>query len=390
MEGAAGLGKRARIAVAPGPGICFHRVASVGGFIPGALMKKRMVSIPAAVLVSAAALTARALEPGDKAPSLAGVAEWINGGAVDPAAPDGRHVYVVEFWATWCGPCRVTMPHLDELQKKHAARAVFVGITDEPAETVRPFLEKLPVTYRIGLDTKKAATAAYMEGVEGIPHAFIVGTNGLVAWAGHPLDGLETALEGVLEGSYDPARARALRDRRDGLLELIQDGRIREALTAIDTSLADDPRSMELNQMKAGLLMNEGDREGLRAHLNAMLDAYRDAPLELNELAWMIAAPSPIPLEFRDPEVAWKAANRAAELTDRRDAAVLDTLAMVQYSIGRIDDAIRTQEEALALAEDDEKAEVRRRLDFYGDVRRLRAAVDAAPGASAPVPAPAP
>ena len=65
------------------------------------------------------------LHVGDPAPPIS-VMKWLKGTPVD--LKDGK-VHVVEFWATWCGPCKVGMPHLSELAHKFAGQVVFSGIS---------------------------------------------------------------------------------------------------------------------------------------------------------------------------------------------------------------------------------------------------------------------
>jgi thiol-disulfide isomerase/thioredoxin len=62
------------------------------------------------------------------------VAKWIKGKPVQRFEP-GK-VYVVEFWATWCGPCRRSIPHLTELAKKFKGKVTFIGVSiwGEPAQ----------------------------------------------------------------------------------------------------------------------------------------------------------------------------------------------------------------------------------------------------------------
>ncbi|MEZ6318750.1 MAG: thioredoxin family protein [Phycisphaerales bacterium] len=62
---------------------------------------------------------------GSAAPKLS-LAQFVKGESVNGFEKD--HVYVVEFWATWCGPCRAAFPHLSEMQKKFTDKATFVGV----------------------------------------------------------------------------------------------------------------------------------------------------------------------------------------------------------------------------------------------------------------------
>jgi thiol-disulfide isomerase/thioredoxin len=141
---------------------------------------------------------------GMPAPAL-NVADWVKGQAVDLKEGKGKTVYVVEFWATWCPPCRASIPHLTELQKKFKDKGVTViGVSDEKVSTVKPFVNKMgpKMEYTVAVDKDQKTSGAYMGafGVDGIPHAFVVDKTGAIVWHGHPMDGLDKAIEAVLEG----------------------------------------------------------------------------------------------------------------------------------------------------------------------------------------------
>jgi len=139
---------------------------------------------------------------GDPAPPLASL-EWVKNGPVEMKPGT---VYVVEFWATWCPPCRVSIPHLTELQHKYKDRnLVIVGISTEKVDKVRPFVEQKgsEMDYAVAVDTGEAVSRGYMDafGRNTIPSAFVVDANGKIVWVGHPMDNMDAVIERTLAGA---------------------------------------------------------------------------------------------------------------------------------------------------------------------------------------------
>ena len=185
-----------------------------------------MKKLPA--IITSAALSATALfaaELGDAAKPL-DIKDWVKGGPVDLASGKGKTIYVVEFWATWCPPCRTSIPHLTEMQKKFKEKGVvFIGVSSEKTEVVKKFVEKMGDTmdYTVAVDGGKTSEG-YMEayGISGIPHAFIVDKAGKIIWHGHPMDQLEETLTKVAEGRYDISTAKKQAEAATKLREYIE------------------------------------------------------------------------------------------------------------------------------------------------------------------------
>jgi thiol-disulfide isomerase/thioredoxin len=125
----------------------------------------------------------------------AGVMDWYNGvkvGARLPAydtqylgAPpaEGAKLLLIDFWATWCAPCREEFPHLNALSAALSSQGLaVVGLTQEPVETAREFLRKVDIQYPVA-----AAGARPLQkqlGIKALPYAIVVDRSQTIVWRG--------------------------------------------------------------------------------------------------------------------------------------------------------------------------------------------------------------
>ena len=140
-----------------------------------------------------------ALKVGDEAPEIA-VNGWWNEKVPEKRAK-GK-VYVVDFWASWCGPCRESMPHMAQMQEKYGDYATFIGISidkdqDAAIEYLSSLGQDLSVFFAMDKDDQTWQTWGRAAGRTTIPTTFIVDENNKIAWVGHPME-LEKPLRSVL------------------------------------------------------------------------------------------------------------------------------------------------------------------------------------------------
>ena len=195
------------------------------------------------------------LNIGDPAPVLK-PEKWLKGKPV-PTFEKGK-AYVVEFWATWCGPCKENIPHLTELAKQYAGKVSIIGVdvwesNDPEATTTIPKVTAFvksqgdKMDYIVAADggTNRVANA-WMKAADegGLPTSFIVGKDGKIAWIGHPKD-LPAVLSQVVDDKFDVKAAadrRAVEVEETRPLREAMDGKdFKKALKLIDASMAKHP-----------------------------------------------------------------------------------------------------------------------------------------------------
>jgi len=270
------------------------------------------------------ASTTFAASIGDPAPPLT-IQRWVKGTPFKLVP--GTNIYVIEFWATWCPSCRECIPHLTEMQKKYADQGViFLGVSSEAVTDVIPFVTSQGdnMAYRVGVDTSSRTFNAWMSayGEGGIPHAFIVNTNGVVVWHDHPEQDLDYALDRLLAGTFD--------------LELQRNYEAGGRLVLQYTALVKKANAVAQAAPLGDRIVSEYSRNYL-------------VPYDLAKA--ILGDPA---VRSRDLDLALRATSKAMELTKQRDYWVIGMHARALYANGKKQEALTTQKKALELCNDPE------------------------------------
>jgi thiol-disulfide isomerase/thioredoxin len=313
------------------------------------------------------------LNVGDTAPPLK-VTQWMNG--EDPKAFDKDKVYVLEFWATWCGPCIRAMPHLTELQKEFKGKGlVVVGLTNKDEigntkESVTKFVakSKAKVGYVMGYSDGDENWKAYMEaaGQEGIPCSYVVGKDGKIAYIGHPMY-LDVVLPKVLAGTWTKADADAT-EKMDAEFKKVfgEDNKPADMLAKLVEFAKAHPEMAKTNdvrQMHFALLMETkkwDEAKALADDLIAASEAGKKAMPAVYAIGLANVQANPDKKHF---DVGLKALETALKFDDK-DVGILLTAAQVFTSAGDKDKAAAFGKKAVEAAPDeDDKKQVQRVVD---------------------------
>lgn len=120
-----------------------------------------------------------AISVGDTAPNFK-LPRLETKGNIQLKSYRGKVVYV-DFWASWCGPCRVSLPELNTLRKKYRKQGfeVIAINLDEEKEEAMAFLKEFPVAYPTARDIEGSTPDQY--GLQGMPTAYLIDKKGKVA-----------------------------------------------------------------------------------------------------------------------------------------------------------------------------------------------------------------
>ncbi len=345
---------------------------------------------------------------GSKAPAL-DIEHWVSDG-------DGKYehvtelksgtVYIVEFWATWCGPCIASMPHLAETQEKYAEKGVqLISVSDEDLDTVEKFLKtkvrgkddmtyaELTKNYCLTADPDKSVMSDYFRaaGQRGIPCAFVVGKEGHVEWIGHPMERkedktnmLHSVIDQILADEWDreefavtyreqqlqQAQAmkaqRAIQSKLQEVQKLIGDDQAADAVKLLDELIADEtfePQKPMLEFRRSQILIMHVDGEEAVKALKELGERNKQNSQLLSVVTkslWKKHQEKPLDMDMLE------AAADVAELATQaapEDAAILDTLARFVDAQGDLDRAIEIQEKAVEHATDSTADDAKQFLD---------------------------
>lgn len=321
------------------------------------------------------------LSVGSPAPKIQ-VSTWAQG---DPVTElEGDKVYIVEFWATWCGPCVQAIPHLNETYKKLKDKGlVVIGQNlGEDSATVAKFVKGMgsKMTYRVTVDDPKNGglmgknwlTAAEQS---GIPCAFVVNKQGKIAYIGHPMELKESLLESLLaEPSTKPSGtaapieaapsakmtqliARASAEIEAGKLEEAE-ATIAEVQPTLTASYVYIGGLLELQLLVARKQADDA------VQLSTMLCTdFSKQPLVLSAVAASLVSRSDATPALM--EAAGKIATPLSTVAGNGQSTALGVLAKIAFLKGDKARAVELQTQAVSLAAKDEDESARAALKSY-------------------------
>lgn len=309
----------------------------------------------AAVLLICCGL-ASAGELGDPAAEIQ-ASKWLRGEKASIAQTRGKNVFVVEFWATWCGPCTASIPHLTAIQKKYQDKGlVVVGLTvpdpRQNAQKIESFVTEKgdQMGYTVAIDDGGKTWQAYMGAfkLDKIPTAFVVDRQGNVVWYDNPADPgskLDEVIERVVSDKFDAAAAREL--KADTQIERMT-GEIAEAAA----------------QRYFNFVSTGGDARRARKLADVFIALMDHNPGYLANFARTIVV-NPT-LKTRDMDLALELVSKANEMTGGKDIGIADLYARALFESGKFDQAVAQGKIALALAMDEPtRKALQENLDSY-------------------------
>ena len=322
-------------------------------------MKKTVASL----FLAASTVSSFAQKPGDTVtPDALGKLDWIQGEA--PAAWEPGKVYILECWATWCGPCIAAIPHVDGLYDKYAGkglRVIGVNVWEDGKEKVAGFVKQKGegMSYPVAYTGKGGAFETEWlkpAGVKGIPHAFVV-KDGKVVLASHPMQLSAELIEGLLAGGEAEAKAleslAAARKRQEALgaaMKAFREAGSKKDIAAMEKAF-DSLKEMEsarnyLPSLKVELLIAKADWSGVEANLKE-LSGEPVGRMLVTQVASRATRDEALPEAFRKT----MAAELGKSVEEKGQPHEFQILARLQWQLGDKEAALAAAKKGAAAAE---------------------------------------
>ncbi|WP_231612500.1 redoxin domain-containing protein [Novipirellula galeiformis] len=298
-------------------------------------------------------------------------------------------VYVIEFWATWCGPCVMSMPHLAELQNQFRGQNVqIISVSDEEVEEVKEFLareneelkqtfEQITSAYCLTTDPDRSVYKDYMDAAkqQGIPTSFIVGKDAHVEWIGHPME-MEEPLQKVVNDAWDREafkKAMEAKQQLEAAIEQISKlagaGKFDDAIKLVEKqiTLTDDPSLIgNLKDFRASLMLSAGHvTDEVVQYYRERLADMKGNWMSLGQFGYSLTAV--VQQGGKVGPLAAEAVAALAPIADKADPEaqplVYHILAQLSKVDNKLDEAIAFQQKSVELSDDRQKKRMQLFLD---------------------------
>jgi len=289
-----------------------------------------------------------------KTPPPLKVEQWLNGEPQELLKKN--HIYIIDFWALWCGPCIAGIPHLNELQKKYPNQLTIIGITnkDEWGNTldkVKEFVAARDIAYPLAW----VAESRPHEGMTGIfvhewmrrantmnlPQIMVVDQKGKIAFIGEP-QSLPAVIDKLIEGNYDLSKAKKSYQARmesDALLDVLK-------------------KKLEVNDLEAAF----------QTASSLFQNPWLENPRIFSRLAGIINESAPGEPSWTQLSIS--SAQKAVMLSNFQESGYLDGLGDAYARAGKTFEAVLTESLAVKLSEGSMQREQLKKLKGY--ITKLR------------------
>lgn len=345
----------------------------------------RLTGLTVLAALATSAFAAPSLAPGMAAPAIK-VAGWSKGTPV--TSFNKGQIYVVEFWATWCGPCRTSIPHITELANNNKD-VTFIGVSvwergDDIPGMVNKFVNEMgdKMNYNVCYDDGMTMAETWMRAAKqnGIPTAFIVDKDGTIAWIGHPMS-MDQPLAEIKSGKFDKAgfqkefaaemaaeeAAAAATASINAARKMYAEGKRTEALKALDDLAKGGPNAgVKASATMAAIdLVSKDNAADFSARLKAAA-AKKDPMMRQQISQW---AMSQARVKGGSPDRAREAMETALAM-GKDDAIIRYYASLTCESMSDIPNAIKHMEAAIAVVNGDaamkDSAQGKQMLEVFG------------------------